>query len=268
VEEKKIRFKNIDVHYRCFGNGETVMLVHGFAESGIVWNEIAHRLSSQYRVLVPDLPGSGESKGVLTAFEHLHEFADCLKAILDAEQIERLTLIGHSMGGYISMAFWSIYESRLNGVGLFHSTAMGDHEEKQRNRERYIKFMQTHGAEAFLNASIPGLFADPEKHSTTIQKHIEIALLNGVDNLIRYYQLMKNREDRTCLFSQTDLPVLMVCGKEDHTIPVAQNLLEAKLPNQCHLHILKHSAHMGMIEEPEPTFDILSFFLDHIHSSH
>src|SRR5690606_13602727 len=129
-------------------NGPAVMLVHGFGEDSDVWRHQAAVLQENYTLIVPDLPGSGLS-AFNPALKTMDDYAACLKAILDKEGIEKSALIGHSMGGYVTLAFAERYNSLLNGIGLVHSTAYPDSQEKIAVRRKSIAFMEKNGVEPF-----------------------------------------------------------------------------------------------------------------------
>lgn len=117
------------VYYRDKGKGDVVVLLHGFGETGDVWDQQAAVLASHFRVLIPDLPGSGRSG--ITEDMSMEGLADVLFHLLNHENISRCILIGHSMGGYAALAFAALHARFLAGLGLFHSTAYADSEEKK-----------------------------------------------------------------------------------------------------------------------------------------
>ena len=118
--------------YRKMGTGPAVVLLHGFPESGSLWQNIWDGLASSYTVIIPDLPGSGNS--VLEKNTSLVEMAEGVKAILDKEGISRVVFAGHSMGGYVAFAFAGLYPEMIAGLSLVHSTPVADDEEKNKNK--------------------------------------------------------------------------------------------------------------------------------------
>src|SRR5687768_2464498 len=127
--EKIFEYETVAIHYLSEGEGIPVVLLHGFGEDRRVFeNQIAF-LKDHCRLIVPDLPGSGKS-GVLNGEEvSMISYADCVHALLQHEKIARCILLGHSMGGYITLAFAKKYGEELMGFGLLHSTAFADNEE-------------------------------------------------------------------------------------------------------------------------------------------
>ena len=118
----KINFRGTAIFYRVEGNGQAVLLLHGFAEDGEIWKNQVEFLKNKFKLIIPDIPGSGKSP-FNNAFKTIDDFAEIINPILDQEKIEAIALIAHSMGGYISLAFAEKYPKRLLALGLFHSTA-------------------------------------------------------------------------------------------------------------------------------------------------
>src|SRR5580704_12222233 len=136
--DKNIIYQTSSIFYKIDGKGIPVMLIHGFAEDSGIWDLQADLLAKNCCLIRPDLPGSGksfilddaEADPVKKLPETMEEYADGLKSILDAENIASCIMIGHSMGGYVSLAFAEKYPDQLSALGLFHSTSFADSEEK------------------------------------------------------------------------------------------------------------------------------------------
>jgi pimeloyl-ACP methyl ester carboxylesterase len=155
--DKIISYQNKKLHYRVYGQGKPVVLVHGFGETNEVWKNQIDYLKEKCRLLVPDLPGSGRSE--LISDMSVEGLAEPIHEIIHEENIDECTMIGHSMGGYVTLAFAEKYWNHLNAFGLFHSTAFADSEEKKAARRKGIEFINQHGAFEFLKTSIPNLFS-------------------------------------------------------------------------------------------------------------
>ena len=138
--KKQLLYQNNRIVYAVEGAGKPVMLVHGFGEDSSVWVNQIPFLKDHFQLIIPDLPGSGES--AMVDDMSMEGMAEVLKAVADKETNELFTLIGHSMGGYITLAFAEKYSNRLNGFGLFHSTAFADSEEKKATRQKGIEFIR------------------------------------------------------------------------------------------------------------------------------
>jgi pimeloyl-ACP methyl ester carboxylesterase len=262
MKSKFIHYKNKNIHYREFGKGKPVILVHGFGEDGNIWNELIKNLKNDFYLIVPEIPGSGKSEMLDGENIFIEDYADVIKAILKEEKIALCCMIGHSMGGYITLAFAEKYSDMLNSFGLFHSSAFADDEEKKQTRRKAIEFIKENGAYAFLKTSIPNLFAD-SKDQNDIEKLIEKGKKFTPETLIQYYNAMINRPDRTELLKNFNQPILFIIGEKDNAIPLQAPLQQCHLPAISHVHILA-VGHMGMIEEQKKSSGILLSFLQNI----
>ena len=148
--------------YQRYGTGPVIMLIHGFPASGSLWNKVAAPLSQAYTILVPDLPGTGNSRLDGEAVT-MAELATIVPAILDDAGIDRCIVAGHSMGGYIGLAAAAQYPDRLNGLTLVHSTAVTDSEEKKEKRSKTIALIRKGGREEFIKGMVPALFSEAYK---------------------------------------------------------------------------------------------------------
>jgi pimeloyl-ACP methyl ester carboxylesterase len=265
MNSKQLVFQNTIQHYRVMGEGKPVVLLHGFGEDSSIWDDIAVALSPNYRLLIPDLPGTGASAPIVGANIGLETYAEIVKQILSAENSIQCTMIGHSMGGYITLAFAEKYPEMLHAMGLFHSSAYADDETKKETRKKAIAFIKENGVNAFLKTSTPGLFKDADKSKNDIDQLIEKGNSFTPDTLIQYYEAMIKRPDRTQILRTFSGPVLFMLGMHDKAVPFEQGLEQSHLPALSHLFILRESGHMGMIEEAEKSLLNLEHFLQAIY---
>jgi len=247
------------------GSGNAVVLLHGFGEDSSIWNEMTESLSAMYQFIIPDIPGSGNSSMLSGENISMEDYADSLFAILQKESIKKCTLIGHSMGGYIALAFAEKYPQLLHGFGLFHSSAYADDDSKKETRKKAIEFIQTNGVDAFLKTSTPGLFMDATASKNDIDDLLQKGKLFTPEALIQYYGAMIARPDRTHVLRNFEGPILFMLGAHDKAVPFEQGLEQSHLPGQSHIHILRNSAHMGMLEEKEKSLLNLTDFLQQIY---
>lgn len=266
--EKEFKYQNKKIFYRTFGSGGPVVLIHGFGEDGEVWKNQVDFLKDKYYIIVPDLPGTGKSEMIEDM--SMEGMAEAIKFILDSEfsnpatpEEFRVTLIGHSMGGYITLAFAKKYHRYLNGFGLFHSSAYPDDEEKKAIREKGIQFIKHHGPFAFLKTIIPNFFSPvtKKKNPDLITGHINKQTGFSTDPLIAYYKGMKHRYDHTDLLKIVKIPILFILGVYDNAVPLDDGLKQCQLPEKSYIHVLKNSGHMGMLEEADKANRILEDYL-------
>ncbi len=262
---KQVSFRNKKISYQTEGTGNPVMLLHGFAEDGRIWNYQVENLKKNYRLIIPDLPGSGESE-MLKGEVSLTDYAETIKVIVDEEfdsnTEKQFTMIGHSMGGYITLAFAEKYPELLNGMGLFHSSVFADDEQKKETRRKGIDFIRKNGPESFLKNTTPNLFSETTKAKAPelIEKLIALSKNFSGESLIQYYEAMIKRPDRSAIVKSFKKPVLMIAGVYDNAVPIQSSLRQSYLSDVTYFHILKLSGHMGMWEEESTsTFHLENF---------
>ncbi|HKP32750.1 MAG TPA: alpha/beta hydrolase [Chitinophagaceae bacterium] len=237
-----------------------VILVHGFGEDRRVWDQQVKHLEKNYKLIVPDLPGSGNEKLADVSMESM---ANYLKNILDEQSISSCIMIGHSMGGYVTLAFAEKYPELLSGFGLFHSSAYADSEEKKETRKKAIEFIRKNGTREFLKTSVPNLIAkNTRNREELIRKLIDEYAYFEPDALIAYYEAMIARPNRTTVLKEFTKPILMVLGVYDTAVPYEQGKEQVKLLQNPVVHTLKNSAHMGMLEEPAESNAILADYIN------
>lgn len=278
--QKVFNWHSTNISYRVEGEGKPVVLLHGFGEDSTIWNQQIAYLKDYCLLIIPDLPGSGKSSllslesGVRSATPDsrlqtpdsilIEDYADCIQALLQYEQISCCTMLGHSMGGYITLAFAEKYPMLLNGFGLIHATAFADTEEKKKSREKGIAMMEEYGAHAFLKTTIPNLFGKlfKQTHPEKINELITDATAFTKEALQQYYRAMLLRPNRAPVLKSNPLPVLFVMGTEDVAAPMQEVLSQTHLPNNSYIHILQDTGHMGMWEAPAQLNTLLLAFIN------
>lgn len=263
--DKTLTMDGRTLFYREEGSGLPVLLLHGFAEDGQIWDGLIPRLSSCCRLLIPDLPGSGKSD-LLPGEPSIDALAEAIKSFIDQLALDACVLIGHSMGGYISLAFAEKYPQQLKAFGFFHSTAYADSDEKRMARRKSIDFIRQHGAAPFVRQSTPNLFAAATQQQQPSLVEEIISRYSGFspESLIYYYEAMIRRPDRIHVLRDFRGPVLFLMGAADAVVPYEQALKQCHEPAISVIHTLDHSGHMGMLEEPERAGDRIESFLNFV----
>ncbi|HAG15456.1 MAG TPA: alpha/beta hydrolase [Bacteroidales bacterium] len=259
--EKQTAFNRKKIHYTRSGQGETLILLHGFLESKQMWKEHQKVLAEKYQVVAIDLPGHGKSEQI-SAVHSMSLMAGTVKAVMDAEKIQSCVMIGHSMGGYVTLAFARNYPELLKGFGLFHSQAMADDETAKKNRERSIEIiLQDKGS--YINQFIPSLFAPKNRDilQKQIQNQIEMANAMSKENVIAAMTGMKERESSLDILIDTNVPVLFILGKQDSRIPLEKVLAQTALPTISQTLILGEAGHMSWMEETNKTIQAMDGFM-------
>jgi pimeloyl-ACP methyl ester carboxylesterase len=264
VMKKFIVFRGNKIFYQATGNGPAIVLLHGFLESHAIWKNYVRKLSTSYKVITVDLPGHGFSD-ILSAPHSMEQMADAVRHVLKDLDTGKCLMIGHSMGGYVSLAFAEKYPGKVQGIVLFHSQAGADSPEALANRERMIGIVrQNH--QNFIKNFIPGLFApeNVKKFPAEIASLKEIALKTPKEGILAALEAMRNRPDRQHLLARCKVPVLFIAGKNDSRIPMEVIIPQATLPEHSELLLLDHVGHMGFIEAPLKTYAAVKGFAERI----
>lgn len=235
--------------YTSTGTGETIVLIHGFGEDNRIWNQQVAYLQNNYHLLIPDLPGTGQSE-IGNSELSVESMAALIKQMLDEEKIGQCIMLGHSMGGYVALAFAENYSERLLGLGLIHSTAYADSNEKKEARQKSIGFIQEHGAFEFIKTTIPNLFSKRfnEEQKPIVDELIEQGNQFTAETLIAYYTAMINRPNRSHILQKATVPVLFFIGEKDKAVSPTDALEQTALPAVCMVKLVPGIAHMGMLE--------------------
>jgi pimeloyl-ACP methyl ester carboxylesterase len=235
---------------------KTVVLLHGFGEDSTIWNDYASVLAKDYNVILPDYSR-------LTHLKTIEEYADFVHEKIQEQEIEKCAIIGHSMGGYIALAFAEKYPQKLSGFGLFHSTSFADSEEKKEARTKNIEFIQKHGSALFIRTSTPNLYAEEfaKWNPELIENHIEIASQFSPEALIAGMQAMRDRPDRRSVLKALKVSVMFIIGEKDKSVSPADAKSQIMMPKFFSSSILDNVAHMGMIEERDHCLAFLERFL-------
>ncbi|TYP99709.1 pimeloyl-ACP methyl ester carboxylesterase [Tenacibaculum adriaticum] len=252
-------YKNTRVAYSSKGKGGAVILLHGFLENSSMWNKIDKELSQRNKVICIDLLGHGKSDclGYVHAMEDL---ADVVKAVLKAERIRSVTLIGHSMGGYVALAFTEKYLKNIKGLCLLNSTAQADNEERKKLRLRAIKMAQTN-YESLVSMSIVNLFAEDTRNQflEEVEECKEVALKTSVHGYIACSEGMRMRINREHVLASKGFKKLIITGKKDSIINHKQIKEEAGR-TQTPL-ITLSNGHMSHIENSKELISLLKDFI-------
>ena len=261
--KKKITFNGAELVYTDQGEGKCVVLLHGYLERGEVWESFTGHFPEGYRFLIPDLPGHGES-GSWGKVHSMDELATAVKAVLEAEGITDIFLAGHSMGGYVTMAFADLFPGLLSGYSLVHSTPFADTAEKKENREREISLVLCGKKRQIVLVNIPKAFATDnlDKMSGQVERLKQMAMRSPDNGTIALLNGMKDRPDRTEVLSNPGLPLLLIGGMKDNYIPPEVFEKVVSLAPHAGVLRLEQSGHMGFMEEPGPVVQAFTSFLE------
>lgn len=247
------------IHFFEKGQGQPVILIHGFCEISEMWRSFAEELSSDFRVICPDLPGFGKSP-IASDQITLEEVAVQLEEWMAENQVSNPIVIGHSLGGYIALALLELMGSKLKAIGLFHSTAFPDDQEKKEMRDRTVIFLMKNGVDKFVTTFVPQLFPEAKRDELQIQIDlaIEQAKESTLDGLIAFTRAMRDRKDRLEVLRHFSGPKLLIAGTLDGAVKIEASRAQKDAFNDYFE--LEETGHMGMVERRNETLKIVRDF--------
>lgn len=257
---KHILFKGRKIHYSIQGRGKAIVLLHGFLGDMSIWRYFTRKLSTEFSVVLVDLPGHGRSESLEK--EHtMDQMAEAVHGVIKETGITGVHMAGHSMGGYVTLAFAEKYPRLLRGYTLFHSHAAGDSPEAGAQRIRTIQIVEKDRI-GFIQGFIPALFDSKNvaRHRDDISRLRATAVSMSKEAVIAALEGMRTRPDRTHVLVHSTVPVQFIIGKNDSRIPMELVLPQTLLPAHSEVLLLDQVGHMGFIEAREQTFKSLVHF--------
>ena len=258
---KNLNIENGTIAYQDMGNGKAIVLLHGFCGSSQYWEKVIPKLAKNYRVITPDLPGHGESTN-LEENDRIEDIADSVQNLLEYLTIQQVTMFGHSLGGYVTLAFAEKYSELLNGFSLIHSTAFPDAVEAKEGRVANAKKVEKEGIHSFVDGLVPKLFSADNQDEEYVERAKKIGYATSTKGAIRTLMAMKDRSDRNTVLEETNLPVLLIAGEKDQIIPSEKTFSVSK-PNIKHS-LINDAGHMSMYENPEELISEMNSYLTNI----
>jgi len=252
-------YKNTKISYTDEGKGTAVLLLHGFLENKTMWKAFMPNLAKKHRVITLDLLGHGETECI--GYVHVMEDqADMIYTLMLYLKIRKVVLVGHSMGGYVALAFAELYPEHVKGLLLLNSTSKADSEERKINRARAIVAVkQNYGA--FVSMSIANLFSEDnrERLSKEIEKVKKEALKTPLQGIVAALEGMKIRKDRQALLHFVPYPIELVLGKKDGVLNYDENIEQIE-GTKVQLTTFP-DGHMSHIENEKELKQVLENFL-------
>lgn len=251
------------LHFEIKGNGkETLVLLHGFMENMTIWEDMEKHLSGKFSLLKIDLPGHGKSDRI-AEIQTMELMAEEVKKVIDKQGLQSIHLLGHSMGGYISLAFAEKYPEYLKSLTLFFSTYFTDDEVKKEQRVKSYRIIKDAFAH-YARAGVPNLFNPNEKDilEGKINKALEIAL--STDNLgaLACAKGMVERTDKRSVLENLEAKILVLAGKYDNAVKVTQTIHH--LPDKTNIKsYILDCGHNGHWEKPSICAEIINTELLH-----
>ncbi|MFT4666742.1 MAG: pimeloyl-ACP methyl ester carboxylesterase [Polaribacter sp.] len=251
-------FNSPTIFYQTNGRGLPVVFLHGFCEDHRIWEPFFDSFPDTQMICI-DTPGFGHS--TRAAVPDLGHMADLVAALLKKMGIDKCILMGHSMGGYISLAFAEKYGDMLMGLGLIHSSPYADGKKKKAQRLKEKKFVGRHGSENYVAELIPKLFPKKYANPKIVKQLISQGQQYAPEGIQDALVAMRNRTDKSTVLEIINCPVLIIAGEEDAVVPIEKSLAFSAYPNTCSMHFLPKTAHMGLFEKPKKCRQIINDFI-------
>lgn len=252
-----VHYQSTPIHYHVNGKGPAIVLLHGFLESSSMWDRLVPLLSKKNKVITIDLPGHGLS-GCIEEIHTMELLAESVHCVLNETNINRAHFIGHSMGGYVTLAFAEKYESMIDHLILLNSTTLGDSIVNKRNRDRAITLIDQK-PELFIGLAISGLFAEKNRKQfrSVINSLKNEAIRFPEDGIKALLKGMKERDDRSSILKNFPGKKYMICGIED---PLFQVSSMEELSKSCNTMLFKiDGGHMSVNENWNEIVKIMRF---------
>jgi 3-oxoadipate enol-lactonase len=241
-----VTVNQIKMFYEDQGRGLPVVLLHGYPLDHTIWGEVVKRLSSQARLITPDLRGHGQTEAPPEVYT-MRRMADDVAALMDQLEIQQAVLVGHSMGGYASLAFSLAYPDRLLGLGMVASQAAADNPERRVARYETALAVESDGVGSVAE-SMPGKLTNQPELAHRLHEMILATKPAGVAGTLRG---IAERQDMRAWISSVGIPVAVIAGTEDVLISLERAKERARCFPKAQLTVVHKAGHMPMMEAPD-----------------
>ncbi|MDQ3004134.1 MAG: alpha/beta hydrolase [Chloroflexota bacterium] len=249
---EKIKINDIELAYARRGKGTPLVLLHGFPLDHHLWDDVSSLLEDKFELILPDLRGFGEST-IGDAPFGMDDYASDIAGLLDQLGIQKAAVAGHSMGGYVALAFAKLYPERVSGLALISSQVLADPPDRKEGRYKSAADVEEKGIGGIVETMALKFTSDPRLQAvarTLMEKQQPDAYIGAL-------KAMAERIDSTSLLSTFKFPVVIVHGEADALIPVARpREVKAVLPDSHYVE-LKDTGHVPMLEAVKETAEAL-----------
>lgn len=257
-----VLFKNARVHYRVYGEGDVVVLLHGFLENSTMWHDFIPQFSKNNCIITIDLLGHGQSE-CLGYVHSMELMAHAVNEVLSHLKIQKATFIGHSMGGYVALAFAKLFSSKISGFCLMNSTYKADDEALKLLRTRANELVKNN-FKNIVQVSFTNLFAPQSRidYKEAIKSALSEALKTSVNGYIAAQEGMRIRLDSKNVFKKLKCKKLIIIGKKD---TVVDGHILRKEANELQTEIVElPDGHMSHIENKESFSYNIMYFIENL----
>jgi 3-oxoadipate enol-lactonase len=245
---EKIKINDIELAYTRRGKGTPLVLLHGYPLDRHLWDDVAPFLEDTFELILPDLRGFGESSTVDSPYT-MDDYASDIAGLLDQLGIQKAAIVGHSMGGYVALAFARLYPERVSGLGLVSSQVLADPPDRKEGRYKSAADVSEKGIGGVVETMAPKFTSDESLQAfarESMERQQPAAFIGAL-------RAMAERTDSTPLLSSFKFPVVIIHGEADSLIPIDRARELKKAVPHAHLTELKGTGHIPMMEAKEET---------------
>jgi pimeloyl-ACP methyl ester carboxylesterase len=252
-------FRGATIAYSVKGKGRAILLIHGFLGAKEVWKDYESRLAKNFKVISIDLPGHGNSDCI--GYVHNMELmAECCKNALHHLSIRKAIIVGHSLGGYVSLAFGEKFPDAVLGLILVNSTAKGDSADRKKSRNQLIKMVKKDRLK-IVGLLVPSFFSIKNRKTTwQVKRYLKLAKNCSEQAIIATAEGMKIRKEREIVLKFAPYPYHYIIGKQDSILPWKQLVKETEIGMNGSYSLLEDASHMSLMESKEQVFRIIKSF--------
>ena len=237
---------------------KSIVLLHGFCGSSAYYAKLIPLLEPKYQIIAFDLPGHGNSDAWDEENYDMKAVADFLQQAISMLSLTNIHMFGHSLGGYITLAYAEQFSGQLASFGLLHSTALPDSEQAKQNLLNAISFVQKEGVKPFVEGLVGKLFGDDAKQQD-MEHTYDIGLQTKPEAIIGFARGMRERADRQQVIQAAAQPVMLISGALDKIVTAEGTFSGRNETTVCH--ILEQAGHMGMLETPDALAKAITDFV-------
>ena len=256
-----LNYKKAAVFYTdtATSNGTTIVLLHGFLENASMWNEISSELSKRNRIVTIDLLGHGRSD-CLGYLHSMELFSETVEAVLKQLRIRKCIVIGHSLGGYVALAFAERNPQKIKGLCLLNATSNEDDQERKQLRTRANMMIQNNFTN-MVRMSFTNLFSEVSRvnYADEIKNGLDEALKTSIQGYIAGQEGMKLRPNRNHVLAKNDFKKMIITGRKDPVLDIQKSIEEAEKTNSKL--IIFPDGHMSHIENFAKLIVVLKNFI-------
>jgi 3-oxoadipate enol-lactonase len=245
---EKIKINDIELAYTRRGKGTPLVLLHGYPLDHHLWDDVAPLLEDTFDLILPDLRGFGQSTTIASPFT-MDDYASDIAGLLDHLGIQKAAIVGHSMGGYVALAFARLYPERVSGLGLVSSQVLADPPDRKEGRYKSAAEVSEKGIGGVVETMTPKFTSDEDLQTLareTMERQRPAAFIGAL-------KAMAERMDSTSLLSSFKFPMVIIHGEDDALIPIDRAREVKNAIPQAHLVELNGAGHMPMMESKEET---------------